>query len=328
MASSTDWKPSLNGKELDPIEAYDALVNEGYRPFLRTDPKWAAKAIEPQLTGVPNAAPAIQESILALWRLKQLEGDLEGADGEFESGWQCHVSAWLVSQWSFIGIGGKADCHDLQHRHRDLCLEAQAPPIQVVLDFVDGMVRTGNLPGALVPSWQGDTPVSTQEGGSKDRKSASAKTRGKVERLVLPVDVPLHTSRSPSGTSGGNPEAGGKRTRTATPDEEEGQSKKRPRGTKAAPLNRSPQIATISTKLAPSASEAPNKVARVSLGQYEFEEFDAVTEDLVPGIVGKVSRSGVLLTHSRTDRELLGLRQLQAVFSGGCLRSAVGVEGD
>lgn len=98
MASLTDWKPSLDGEELTPLAAYDALVDEGDRPFLRTDPDWAAKTIQPQLAGIPNAALAIQESILALWRLKQLEGDLEGAEGEFKSRWQQHVSAWLVSQ--------------------------------------------------------------------------------------------------------------------------------------------------------------------------------------------------------------------------------------
>lgn len=98
MAFSTGWKPSLDGKELSPFAAYDALVDEGERPFSRSDPEWAAKTVQPQLGGVPSAAPALQESILALWRLKQLEGDLGDAAKQFVDAWQQHALAWLVSQ--------------------------------------------------------------------------------------------------------------------------------------------------------------------------------------------------------------------------------------
>ena len=165
----------------------------------------------------------------------------------------------------------------------------------------------------------------TSEPG-QDRTPNPTRTKREVERLVLSIEVPLHPSRSPSGTNGGDLEAGGKRTQTAMPDDEEGQSKKRLRARGAVPPKKSPQITTVSRNIAPSASEGPKKVVRVSLGQYEFEEFDEVTKDLVPGIVGKASRSRVLSTLLSADGKLLGLRLLQAVFSGGCLRSAAGVE--
>ena len=88
MASSTGWKPSLDGKELAPLVAYDASVDEGDRPFLRTDPEWAIKAIQSQLAGLSNASPEIQGLVLALWRLKQLERHLYDATTKSKNGWQ------------------------------------------------------------------------------------------------------------------------------------------------------------------------------------------------------------------------------------------------
>ena len=189
--------------------------------------------------------------------------------------------------------------------------------------------------------WQGDPPVPAQVETSKDKERAEdvgmseagqdrmlkpTKPKRKVEKLVLPIEVPLYPSRSPSGTSGGNPGTGGKRTRTATPDEEEGQSKKRPRATGAVPPKKSSQVSTTSGRIGTSVSKTPKKVTGVSLGQHEFNEFAEVTKDLVPRVVDKASRSRVLSTLSSTDGEFLGLQLLQGVFSGGYLRSAVGVE--
>lgn len=174
---------------------------------------------------------------------------------------------------------------------------------------MDGMVRTGGLPEKMVPLWQGDIPVSTHGVGSKGKKRASAteedvemlepgqhemskpaKTKRKVETLVFPIEVPVRRSRSQSGTSEGNPGARGKRTRPATPEKEEGRSKKRPKVKRAVPPHRTPRIATSSKQTTVSVGKVPKKVGMVSLGEYEFNEFDEVTEDLVPGIVGKVSR--------------------------------------
>jgi hypothetical protein len=98
MAFSTDWKPSVGGKKLGRFKAYDAMVEEDARPYSREYPDWAAKTIQPQVGAVPDAAPAIQESVLGLWRLKMLEKDLEDATDGFVSDWQQFVSAWLVSR--------------------------------------------------------------------------------------------------------------------------------------------------------------------------------------------------------------------------------------
>ena len=192
----------------------------------------------------------------------------------------------------------------------------------MVLDFVDGVVKTRNLPKAMVPSWQGDMPVSTQGEGSSGKERASTtegdvemskfgqdemqtptKTTKKVDRLVLPIDVPIRSSQSRNGTSGGNPEAGGKRTRPIMPDKAEGRPSRQSKATKAVLSKKTHQIAMSSRRITVSVTKSPKEAGTVSLGEYKFKEFDEVTEDLVPGTVGKVGRSRDFSAPSSTDRE-------------------------
>jgi len=197
----------------------------------------------------------------------------------------------------------------LQYRHRDLCLEAQVQPLPVVLNFVDGMVATGNLARELVPSWEGEVPIVSQEKGSqskgKGREAAddiemlesdqedtprAMKTRKRVERVVLPIEVPIRSSQSKGTTSNEGSEAGVKRARPVTPEKEEPQSTKRPRAVKAVPGKQQPSTATMSGRVAKSARTVSAKVATVSLTGKTVAEFSEVSEELVPGVVGKVSR--------------------------------------
>jgi len=310
MASSTGWIPSKDGKELAPFPAYQELVEEDARPFSRKDPNWTAKTIQSQLETVPNAAPAIQESVLGLWRLKLLEGELEGATNEYTSIWQQYVTSLLVSRARSVEIGGELiGGVGVQYRHRDLCLEAQISPLQVVVDFAVAMGATGNLLRENIPYWDGDVSSSDQEGSSAGKgktradeddvemsepihdKTPKAKKKG-VERLVLPIVLPLRNARSISSASEGSSETGNKRSRPATPSKEEGQSTKRPRATKVVPAKQPPSIATTSGRVGKSAKTTSKTVATISLGEYKFAEFTKLTEGLVPGIGGKVSRSG------------------------------------
>jgi len=105
MAFSTGWKPSVGGEELAPFAAYADLVDDDARPYSQRDPDWATRNIRAQLGAVPIAVPAIQESVVGLWRLKQLEEKLEDASEQFVSDWQQYVSAWLVSRITRVAIG-------------------------------------------------------------------------------------------------------------------------------------------------------------------------------------------------------------------------------
>ena len=101
MDLSASWTPSFNGNALTPLPRYRGLVDDDEKPALRRDPAWARSVVANQTANTPGAEGPIWESVLALWRLKEVPPDaVEVAEDAI---WGEHVSAWLVSHSSLRG---------------------------------------------------------------------------------------------------------------------------------------------------------------------------------------------------------------------------------
>jgi hypothetical protein len=87
------WTPSYRDRTCAKYGPYEDEVEEGTQPKFRVEPTWARKALADELAKTPAAAEALWESILALWRLKELEDP-----GSNRLEWRLLVAAWLVSR--------------------------------------------------------------------------------------------------------------------------------------------------------------------------------------------------------------------------------------
>lgn len=94
MNYSVPWTPQLKGKVLQPTEG---LVFAGR---FQTAPKkkdlpdvsWSVESQAGELESVADAPrESLLETVLHLWRLKELEGE----EGKTE-GWRNYLEAWLV----------------------------------------------------------------------------------------------------------------------------------------------------------------------------------------------------------------------------------------
>ena len=87
------WDPELKGCVLDPCQLITDLVENSIRPDLHdgSDSDWTLQAISSELDRAPGVKEEIFETIVALWRLRQVH---EG--GPYEASWQDHMEAWLV----------------------------------------------------------------------------------------------------------------------------------------------------------------------------------------------------------------------------------------
>ena len=93
MDYSTPWKPSLRGNRLNPCALTRELEENDERPSFRRleELVWAPGLFGLQIDNTGMAKEAIQESVLAIWRLQVVQE--EGAD---DRDWQNHLVAWLV----------------------------------------------------------------------------------------------------------------------------------------------------------------------------------------------------------------------------------------
>lgn len=92
---SIPWVPSSNGEVLHPFDRLTEVIESKCTPIPSADKPWLRKAHEEVLSKFPNAAEALWETVLALWRLKITAPD-EDSDPD-DVLWESHVSAWLVS---------------------------------------------------------------------------------------------------------------------------------------------------------------------------------------------------------------------------------------
>lgn len=95
---SLSWVPSLNGDLLEPFPTLQELVTCSATPMPRRDTGWLRSDLTQELARAPAIAEILWHSVLMIWRLRVLEGDLEGAGDEFTTAWTRHLSAWLVSR--------------------------------------------------------------------------------------------------------------------------------------------------------------------------------------------------------------------------------------
>jgi hypothetical protein len=94
MAFETPWRPSLNGKDVQPCECASFLFKYQVIP----DPDkpsglaWSSKELDPILDRHPESKDALAECVVAIWRLREVK---DAGGGKVS--WVENMLAWLVS---------------------------------------------------------------------------------------------------------------------------------------------------------------------------------------------------------------------------------------
>ena len=94
---SDSWVPIWDGVVLPKFEPYEEMVADEVAPFGGKDPAWTKTTTFNELKNVPLGRDAIWQTVLALYRLKELES--RETKGRI---WQKLVLAWLVSDVRFF----------------------------------------------------------------------------------------------------------------------------------------------------------------------------------------------------------------------------------
>ena len=148
----TDWKPVLEGKQLQPCALTAELVEDDIKPDPRKESErpWTVAGFREIVKNVPEARGAIAESVLAIWRLKQCEdrGRVESVDVD---GWQDHLEAWLVRRACGLIGCRDSDIAVSQIRHADVCQAAGIRPLQFIVDYAVSAERKDLLPVKRFP---------------------------------------------------------------------------------------------------------------------------------------------------------------------------------
>ena len=95
---SVPWTPWLDGHVLAPLESIANLVDYNSLPDFRYNHSWSLKVVHPLLNKAPEVArEALWESVVAIWRLSEVDDTAHG-----DSNWADYLEAWLVSvnSWS------------------------------------------------------------------------------------------------------------------------------------------------------------------------------------------------------------------------------------
>lgn len=87
------WTPILNYRVLGPCPSISKLVSNRIRPVPGTtkDKAWTVQAIFPELDMAPAIEDELLESVVAIWRLREVQE--ESWD---DLSWHDHLEAWLV----------------------------------------------------------------------------------------------------------------------------------------------------------------------------------------------------------------------------------------
>ena len=96
MDLSTTWEPSNNGIPLLPFKLTKEIEDDCLVPNIKDHEHWVKRTLGPLLSSISQGQDEVWTSVLTLWRLKHLEGDLENTTEEFMTTWQLFTSVWLV----------------------------------------------------------------------------------------------------------------------------------------------------------------------------------------------------------------------------------------
>ena len=94
MVFETPWRPSLNGRVVQPCECASFLFKYKVMP----DPEkpsglaWSSKELDPILDRHPESKEALAECAVAIWRLREVK---DAGGGKVS--WVENMLAWLVS---------------------------------------------------------------------------------------------------------------------------------------------------------------------------------------------------------------------------------------
>ena len=89
----TPWQPTVNGNVLARCLATENLEECKVVPNPRdtAEADWAFPGIREEVERAPESREALQECVVAIWRLK-----IAYEDGAMDEDWQNHVIAWMV----------------------------------------------------------------------------------------------------------------------------------------------------------------------------------------------------------------------------------------
>ncbi|KAF9781081.1 hypothetical protein BJ322DRAFT_1111792 [Thelephora terrestris] len=134
MDLSSSWDPTKGTNGLAPFPAFAQIQTYDESPSSQvlSDAGWTKRELMPYLTGSGDGSEAIWESVLAIWRLRALEKDLEDGGKPFCALWQVYLTAWL-------------------QRHYDLCQHYNIPPLDIITQYGEAAVATNNLPREMLP---------------------------------------------------------------------------------------------------------------------------------------------------------------------------------
>jgi hypothetical protein len=94
MDLSPNWDPSEKGHGLPPFPALQGW--QEYVPTRRHHKPWAQRTLGEELLQAPEGYEVLWQSVLALWRLKQLSKELDDPEDDFLVAWRLYAAAWLV----------------------------------------------------------------------------------------------------------------------------------------------------------------------------------------------------------------------------------------
>jgi hypothetical protein len=94
MDYAGDWTPTKGPNGIAPFAELDQLGEDCLFPPEKDE--WSKPEIRQLIAGSPDCVNLVWQSVLAVWRLKTLEGRLE-EEKELRGPWADHLSAWLVS---------------------------------------------------------------------------------------------------------------------------------------------------------------------------------------------------------------------------------------
>ncbi|KAF9778347.1 hypothetical protein BJ322DRAFT_1025069 [Thelephora terrestris] len=129
MDLSLDWTPTKGPNGLAPFEAFRLVENDDETPSRGSG--WLKTDVRELVAHSPASEDLIWKSVLAIWRLKSMEGRLKEEEKELAEPWAEHMSAWLT-------------------RHEDLCHAFHLEPLQIITECAKDCVAAGHIPNRMV----------------------------------------------------------------------------------------------------------------------------------------------------------------------------------
>jgi hypothetical protein len=94
MDFSIEWTPDQGTNGIATFDEYQEVVKDDETPNFGTG--WSKKEMRSLIVNSPGCENVMWKSVLAIWRLRGMEGRLKG-EGSLAKPWAEHLGAWLVS---------------------------------------------------------------------------------------------------------------------------------------------------------------------------------------------------------------------------------------